>query len=90
MHTPTPDTAATDTLRLFVEALPSAARSHLILDTHTIPLIHTAVERMTVDELAKQVSVGIGWHTPANAPALLRYRLARAAGRDIDDEGGLA
>lgn len=88
MHTPDDEeTAGTEVLRNFTAALPPAARQRLVLDQRSIADMHCALESLTVEELARIVSTGIGWNHPANGAALMRYRLARAAGRN-DEEAG--
>ncbi|WP_375483276.1 hypothetical protein [uncultured Jatrophihabitans sp.] len=76
-------------MRQFSNALTPAARTHLRLDYESIALIRTACETHTPRQLAQTVAKGIGWRNPANAPALLLYRLRRAAGQleqDTDPE----
>jgi hypothetical protein len=70
-----------DVVRVFSLALTPAARSHLHLDYATITALRTACQTTTPRDLAKTVSNGIGWHTPANAPALIAWRIRRAAGQ---------
>lgn len=81
----TPDT---DVLRDFTAALSAAARAHLshVSIYESIRYIRAACERLTPAELAKIVGRGIGWHTPANAPGLILYRLKREAGALDDDQ----
>lgn len=78
------ETASDDPLRHFSNSLTPAARHHLDLNYQTIRAIRQACERLTPVELARIVSKGIGWHTPANAPGLILYRLKREAGA-LDD-----
>lgn len=74
-----------DPVRAFTAALSGAAHRQLPIDYTTIPLIRAASEKHTPADLARIVSAGIGWHTPANPHALMLYRLRREAGQ-LDDE----
>lgn len=80
----------TDEVRAFTTALTPAARHHLTAmpGYDQIRCIHTACQRLTPKQLAKTVSAGIGYHTPANAAALLAFRLRREAGIDQEEEDG--
>lgn len=73
-------TPESDPLRLFSNALSPAARSHLRLDFHTIPMIRKACDATTPRELAKTVGQEIGWRSPANPWPLMWHRIRRAAG----------
>lgn len=73
-----------DVIRVFSLALTPAARHHLELNYDSIALIRAACEHQTPTELARIVSVGIGWHTPINPWPVMRYRIARAAGHDMN------
>lgn len=71
-----------DPIRVFSNALTPAARHHLELHQHTIPVIRQAAEKTSPTELARIVGKGIGWHTPANPWPLMWFRLRRSAGLD--------
>jgi hypothetical protein len=74
-----------DPIRAFSTALTPAARAHLRLDHTTIPVIRQATQTTTPRDLAKTVSTGIGWHTPANPWPLMWHRIRRAAGQNDTD-----
>lgn len=73
-----------DPVHAFTEALTAAARHHLELSYESIRLIRAASEHLPPLELGRICSAGIGWNHPANASALLLYRLRREA--HIDDQ----
>lgn len=78
--------ADVDPVRAFTAALSAAARHARELNYDSIGYIRTASEKHPPADLARIVSAGIGWHTPANPHALMLYRLRREAGQLNDQE----
>lgn len=79
--TPPDGDTATAWLRDFDVAVTPQAKRRLERDPDISQLVIRAIEAgWSVDALAANISYGIGWQQPANARALMVWRLRRAAG----------